>query len=74
VAGIYLKRSWHLVPAGLIDNTIDAAAAIDSGRKGFAIRGKAEEGRISYEWGISQAISAFKDASTFGSHLQLILM
>ena len=28
---------------------INAATLIDSGRKGFAIRGKEQEGRISYE-------------------------
>ena len=35
-----------MVPAGLINNIYIAAAHIDFGRKGFAIRGKAEEGRI----------------------------
>jgi hypothetical protein len=35
---------------------------IDAGRKGFATRGKAEEGRISYETGIAEAMSAFKEA------------
>jgi hypothetical protein len=38
--------------------------AIDSGRKGFATRGKAEEGRISYEKGITEALNAFKDIQT----------
>ena len=46
--------------AGLVEKIIEAAAAI--GRKGFATRGKAEEGRLSYERGISEALSAFKDA------------
>ena len=49
-------------PAGLVDKIIEATAAIDYGRKGFAVRGKADEGRISYEWGIAEALSAFKDA------------
>ena len=48
---------------GLVDSIYSAAVAIDFGRKGFAIRGKAEEGRISYEEGISEALSTFKDAS-----------
>jgi hypothetical protein len=37
---------------GLVNNIISATASIDYGRKGFATRGKAEEGRISYEEGI----------------------
>ena len=44
---------------GLIDKVYDAAQAIDFGRKGFAVRGKAEEGRLSYENGISRALSGF---------------
>jgi hypothetical protein len=47
---------------GLANSIYDAAAAIDFGRKGFATRGKAEEGRISYEDGITQALSAFREA------------
>ena len=48
---------------GLVHKVNFAAINIDSGRKGFATRGKAEEGRISYETGISAALSAFRDAS-----------
>ena len=56
-------------PAGLVDEIIEASTAIDYGRKGFAIRGKAEEGRLAYEYGISLALSAFKDAqSTIDPH------
>jgi hypothetical protein len=47
---------------GLISSIYDAALAIDFGRKGFATRGKAEEGRISYEEGIAKALSAFQEA------------
>ncbi|MCL2067576.1 MAG: hypothetical protein FWG99_08940 [Treponema sp.] len=47
---------------GLVNSIYDAAAAIDFGRKGFATRGKEQEGRISYETGISVALSAFRDA------------
>ena len=41
----------------------DAAASIDFGRKGFATRGKAEDGRISYEKGITEALSVFKPSA-----------
>jgi hypothetical protein len=34
----------NLDQTGLVDSIYDAAAAIDFGRKGFATRGKAEEG------------------------------
>jgi hypothetical protein len=49
---------------GLLNNIADAALAIDFGRKGFATRGKAEEGRISFELGIAQATSTFKNAQS----------
>jgi len=49
---------------GLVSKVYSAAFAIDFGRKGFAIRGKAEEGRISYETGIAAALSAFRDAQS----------
>jgi len=49
--------------AGLINRITIATAAIDYGRKGFAIRGKEQEGRISYEDGIAKAMSAFQEAS-----------
>jgi hypothetical protein len=48
---------------GLTLKISDAVINIVSGRKGFATRGKAEEGRISYETGITEAMSAFKEAS-----------
>ena len=47
---------------GLVSSVYDAALAIDYGRKGFATRGKEQEGRISYEEGISEALTAFKEA------------
>jgi len=49
---------------GLINNIYEATINIELGRKGFATRGKAEDGRISYETGISQALSAFRDAQS----------
>ena len=48
---------------GLLRNIYEAALAIDSGRKGFATRGKEQEGRINYEEGIAKALSAFQEAS-----------
>ena len=61
-AGIYRKRRRNLDLTGLLSSVYEAAAAIDSGRKGFATRGKEQEGRINYEDGIAQAMSAFKEA------------
>jgi hypothetical protein len=47
---------------GLIDSIYKATSSIDLGRKGFATRGRAEEGRIFYEEGIAEAMSAFQQA------------
>ena len=53
---------------GLIFKISDAALAIDFGRKGFATRGKAEEGRI------SSALSTFRDAqSTITPHTIILI-
>ena len=48
--------------AGLVDSITSATASIDFGRKGFATRGKAEDVRISYERGIAEPLTAFKEA------------
>ena len=48
---------------GLVNSVYEAAAKIDFGRKGFATRGKEQEGRISFEDGIAEAMIAFKEAS-----------
>jgi hypothetical protein len=49
-------------------------AAIDYGRKGFATRGKAEEGRVSYETGIAWALSVFRDVqSTLDPHAIILV-
>ena len=58
---------------GLINNIYDAAAFIDIGRKGFAIKGKADDGRISFENGISLALSSFQEAQTIADPQILIL-
>jgi len=59
--------------AGLINRITIATAAIDYGRKGFAIRGKEQEGRISYEDGIAKAMTAFKEAQATSAP-QIILL
>ena len=61
-------------PTGLVDKIYTAAAAIDFGRKGFATRGRAEEGRLSYEQGISIALSTFKDAQSSADPETIIIV
>ena len=51
---------------GLVNRIYNAVVQIDSGRKGFATRGKEHEGRLSYEDGISEAMLAFQEASNQG--------
>ena len=58
---------------GLVNSIITATANIDSGRKGFATKGKAEEGRISYELGIANAMLAFKEAQATADPQTMIL-
>jgi len=48
----------------LADSITRAATLIDFGRKGFATRGKEQEGRINYEDGIALAMETFKEAQT----------
>ena len=48
--------------SGYVSNIVEATTSIDAGRKGFAIKGKAEEGRILYEEGIALALSTFQEA------------
>jgi len=62
-----------LAKTGLLIRIADAAASIDIGRKGFAIVGKEREGRISYEEGIANALSAFKEAQTIADPQTIIL-
>jgi len=57
----------------LANDIINAATSIDYGRKGFAIRGKAEEGRIFYEDGIALAMSAFKEAQATADPQTILL-
>jgi hypothetical protein len=58
---------------GLVNSIVEAVTSIDFGRKGFAIRGKAEEGRISYEDGIDKAMSAFQEAQATTDPQTIIL-
>lgn len=58
---------------GLASSITVAAFNIDFGRKGFATRGKAEEGRISYETGIAEATAAFQEAQTSADPRTIIL-
>jgi hypothetical protein len=53
-----------LEKTGLAYNIYEATINIELGRKGFATRGKAEAGRLSYEQGISEALSIFRDAQS----------
>ena len=59
---------------GYVRSITQAAFAIDSGRKGFATRGKAEGGRISYEKGIAEALAAFKEAQITADPQTIILV
>jgi len=62
-----------LETTGLINSIISATSNIDSGRKGFAIKGKEQEGRISYEDGIAEAMTAFQDAQASADPQSIIL-
>jgi len=62
-----------LAKIGFLSSIAEAALRIDSGRKGFATKGKAEEGRISYEDGIAEAMSAFQEAQTTADPQTIIL-
>lgn len=58
---------------GLASSISEAVLFIDAGRKGFATRGKAEEGRISYEAGITKAMSAFQEVQTTADPQTMLL-
>ena len=57
----------------LASNITNAAIYIDAGRKGFATRGKEQEGRISYEDGISEAMTAFQKAQVAADPQAILL-
>ena len=58
---------------GYVTKIIEATTNIDAGRKGFATKGKAEKGRISYEEGIALAMSTFGEAQATAD-LQIIIL
>ena len=58
---------------GLASKISEVVINIDAGRKGFAIRGKAEEGRISYEKGIAEAMAAFQTAQASADPQNMLL-
>jgi hypothetical protein len=59
---------------GLVSSIAKAAIYIDTGRKGFAIRGREQEGRISYEDGITEALDAFQKAKASNDPQTIILV
>jgi hypothetical protein len=58
---------------GYINNINDSVLAIVFGRKGWATRGKAEEGRLSYERGIALAMTTFQEAQISADPQTMIL-
>ena len=58
---------------GLINSIYEATADIEAGRKGFATRGKEQEGRIFYEDGIALALSSFQEAQSSADPQIIIL-
>jgi len=58
---------------GLVTRIATAAKNIDTGRKGFAIRGKEQEGRLLFEDGISETLSTFQEVQLSADPLTLLL-
>ena len=58
---------------GLINRITEATTYIDRGRKGYAIKGKADDARVSYERGIAEAMGVFKEAQSAGDPQSIIL-
>ena len=58
---------------GLASRIAEAVVNIDAGRKGWATKGKEQEGRIPFEEGIDLAIYAFKEAQASADPQALIL-
>jgi hypothetical protein len=58
---------------GLINKVFFSVENIDLGRKGAATDGKEHAGRISYEDGISSALTSFEEAQTSADPQTLIL-
>jgi hypothetical protein len=62
-----------LEPTGLLNNIFISINAIDFGRKMLATDGKEHQGRLSYEDGISTAMSSFQEAQIMAKCELLIL-
>jgi hypothetical protein len=60
--------------AGLINNIFRAVIDIDFGRKGFAMRSREHEGRISYEKGITLAANCFQEVQTSADPQTIVLV
>ena len=60
--------------AGLLNNILIGSSNIDIGRKYLATDGLEHAGRLSYEDGISLALSTFKDAQTSADTQTLIFV
>jgi len=58
---------------GLATRVSASVISIDAGRKGFATRGKEQEGRILYETGIAEAMTAFNEAQSTTDPYTIIL-
>jgi len=59
---------------GLLASIFEATTNIDLGRKGFATKGKEQEGRVFYEKGITEAMTAFLEAHVSGDPETVILV
>ena len=59
---------------GLLASIFEATTNIDLGRKGFATKGKEQEGRVFYEKGINEAMTAFLEAHASGDSKTIILV
>jgi len=58
---------------GLIGRIIAAAAYIDAGREGLDTDGEEHKGRISYETGLSGALTEFQEVQTIGDPSAFLL-
>lgn len=56
-----------------VDSIYQAVISIYAGRKGWATKGKEPEGRVTFEYGITKASYAFKEAETSADPQTLIL-
>ena len=69
----YQKRRLNLAKIGLVNDIFISVNSIDIGRKMLATDGKEHQGRLSYEDGISLAMTSFQEAQTRAECELLIL-